>query len=120
MRPSFVTLPLYPFLFHSSFPVSSTLLGFPPILLTTSCSNPDDFVKTRIDLLVAASKRCESERPAPVSAAARRNSLRFGNALIDSLGRARSDVRSRENFRIHILRSNPALAFPLTMTNTPG
>src|SRR6266702_1716567 len=119
MRPSFVTLTLYPCLFPSSFTVSSTILGFPLILLTTSCSNPEDFVNTRIDLLVAASKRCESERPAPVRAAARRNSLRLKNALIDSLSRARPDARSPENFRIHILRSSPALASPLPTNNTP-
>src|SRR5713101_2217735 len=118
MRPSFVTLTLYPCLFPSSFSVSSTILGFPLILLTTSCSNPEDFVNTRIDSLVAASKRFESARPAPVSAVARRNSLRLGNALI-SLGCARPDARSRGNFRIYILRSSPALASPLPTNNTP-
>src|SRR5882724_2564973 len=77
MRPSFVTPTLYPCRFPRSVTASSTMLGFPSILFTTSCSQPEDFVKTRTVFSFAASSRFESASPAPVSAAPRRNSLRL-------------------------------------------
>src|SRR5260370_351555 len=85
MRPSLVTPALNPCLFPSSLTVSSTRLGFPLILFTTSCSQPDDFVKTSTDLFEAPSNRFESASPAPVSVAARRNSLRLESASMLSL-----------------------------------
>src|SRR5882762_11970286 len=51
--------------------------GFPSILFTTSCSHPEDFVKTSTVFSFAASSPLESASPAPVSAAPRRNSLRL-------------------------------------------
>src|SRR6267378_7263347 len=53
------------------------MLGFPSIRFTTSCSHPEDFVKTRTFFSFAASSWFESASPAPVSAAPRRNSLRL-------------------------------------------
>src|SRR2546423_1430327 len=85
MRPSFVTPTLNPCLFPMSLTTSSTMLGFPPTLFTTSCSQPEDFVKTRTALLLAPSKRFESVSPAPVNVAARRNSRRLDNAFMPSL-----------------------------------
>src|SRR5437588_6824885 len=85
MRPSFVALTLNPYLFPISLTASSTMLGFPPILFTTSCSHPEDLVKTRTVLRLAPIKRFESASPAPVSVAARRNALRFENAFMPSL-----------------------------------
>src|SRR5213595_629574 len=85
MRPSFVTPTLNPYLFPMSLTTSSTMLGFPPTLFTTSCSQPEDFVKTRTALLLAPSKRFESVSPAPVNDAARRNSRRLDNAFMPSL-----------------------------------
>src|SRR5258708_13127935 len=85
MRPSLVTPALNPCFFPSSLTVSSTRLGFPSTLFTTSCSQPDDFVNTSTDLLDAPLNRFESTSPAPVSVAARRNSLRLENAFIPSL-----------------------------------
>src|SRR6267142_3620651 len=78
MRPSLVTPTLYPCRFPRSVTVSSTRLGFPSIRFTTSCSHPEDFVKTRTVFSFAAGSRFESASPAPVSAAPRRNSLRLG------------------------------------------
>src|SRR5229473_2675558 len=85
MRPSLVTPALNPCFFPSSLTVSSTRLGFPSTLFTTSCSQPDDFVNTSTDLLDAPLNRFESTSPAPVSVAARRNSLRLENAFMPSL-----------------------------------
>src|SRR6266849_127336 len=85
MRPSLVTPALNPCLFPSSLMVSSTMLGLPPTLFTTSCSQPDDFVKTSTDLFEAPSSGFESASPAPVSVAARRNSLRLENSFMESL-----------------------------------
>src|SRR6266849_7294008 len=85
MRPSLVTPTLNPCLFPSSLTVSSTRLGFPPTLFTTSCSQPDDFVNTSTDLLDTPGNRFDSASPAPVSVAARRNSLRLENAYMPSL-----------------------------------
>src|SRR5216684_653474 len=77
MRPSLVTPTLYPFRFPKSVTASSTMLGFPSIRFTTSCSHPEDFVKTRTSFSFAAKSRLERASPAPVSAAPRRNSLRL-------------------------------------------
>src|SRR6266478_9035845 len=77
MRPSLVTPTLYSCRFPRSVTASSTMLGFPSILFTTSCSHPEDFVKTSTVFSFAASSRFESASPAPVSAAPRRNSLRL-------------------------------------------
>src|ERR1700730_5313591 len=77
MRPSFVTPTLKPCLFPRSVTASSTMLGFPSIRFTTSCSQPDDFVKTSTFFSLAARTRFESASPALVSAASRRNSLRL-------------------------------------------
>src|SRR5207245_6515551 len=85
IRPSLVTPTLNPCLFPRSLVVSSTSLGFPPILFTASCSQPDDFVNTSTDLFDDPSSRFESARPAPVSAAARRNSLRLEYAFMSYL-----------------------------------
>src|SRR5260221_14664540 len=60
------------------------MLGFPSTLFTTACSNPDDLVNTSTDLLDAPTRRFESASPAPVSAAARRNSLRLQNSFMES------------------------------------
>src|SRR5713101_2831405 len=77
MRPSLVTPTLYPCRFPRSVTASSTMLGFPSTRFTTSCSHPEDFVKTSTAFSFAASSRFESASPAPVSAAPRRNSLRL-------------------------------------------
>src|SRR6266478_8224036 len=77
MRPSLVTPALYPCRFPRSVTASSTMLGFPSTRFTTSCSHPEDFVKTRTFFSFAASSWFESASPAPVSAAPRRNSLRL-------------------------------------------
>src|SRR6267143_3472981 len=84
MRPSFVNTALNPCLFPRSFTASSMMLGFPSTLFTTACSNPDDFVNTSTDLMDAPTRRFESASPAPVSAAARRNSLRLENSFMES------------------------------------
>src|SRR5260221_11805296 len=60
------------------------MLGFPSTLFTTACSNPDDLVNTSTDLLDAPTRRFERASPAPVSAAARRNSLRLENSFMES------------------------------------
>src|SRR6202521_6484972 len=85
MSPSLVTPALNPCLFPSSLTASSTRLGFPPTLFTTSCSQPDDFVNTSTDLYEATSSGFESASPAPVSVAVRRNSLRLENSIMKSL-----------------------------------
>src|SRR5258708_40327961 len=85
MRPSLVKPALNPYSFPSSLMASSTMLGLPPTLFTTSCSQPDDFVKTSTDLFEAPSSGFESASPAPVSVAARRNSLRLENSFMESL-----------------------------------
>src|SRR5258708_31883033 len=63
------------------------MLGFPSTLFTTSCSQPEDFVKTSTFFSLAASSRFDSASPAPVSAALRRNSLRLEleNKLMESV-----------------------------------
>src|SRR5207253_8517068 len=74
-----------PCLFPSSVTVSSMMLGFPSTRFTTECSNPDDFVNTSTDFSDAAARRFENASPAPVSVAARRNSLRLEIAFIPCL-----------------------------------
>src|SRR5260370_17511434 len=85
MRPSFVTPTLNPCLFPSSVTVSSMRLGLPSTLFTTACSNPEDFVNTSTDFSDALGSWLESASPAPVSVAARRNSLRLETAFTTSL-----------------------------------
>ncbi len=85
MRPSFVTCTLNPCLAPRALIASSTMLGCPPTRFTTSCSQPDDFVNTSTVLFDAANSRLESARPAPVSVAARRNSLRLVNSFMPPL-----------------------------------
>src|SRR5260370_39121294 len=85
MRPSFVTPTLNPCLLPRSLTASSTMLGFPSTRFTTSCSQPEDFVNTSTDLFDAPSNWSESARPAPVSVAVRRNSLRLEIAFMPSL-----------------------------------
>src|SRR6266446_3148513 len=82
MRPSLVTPTLNLCLFPSSVTVSSMMLGFPSTLFTTACSNPDDFVNTNTDFSEVATRRLENARLAPVSVAARRNSLRLEIAFM--------------------------------------
>ena len=76
IRPSFVTPTWNPCLSPRAVTASSTMLGLPSTRFTTSCSKPEDFVKTSTDLCGAAGRRLPSARPAPVTAATRRNSLR--------------------------------------------
>src|SRR5260370_40262202 len=104
MRPSLVTPALNPCLFPSSLTVSSTRLGFPLILFTTSCSQPDDFVKTSTDLFEASSDRFESASPAPVSVAARGNSLRLENSFMESLSRMSLRVLATRETCKHAVR----------------
>src|SRR5260370_41506606 len=61
------------------------MLDFPLIRLTTSCSNPEDFVNTRTDFSFAPSRRPGSANPAPIRAAVPRNSLRPVMALMNFL-----------------------------------
>src|SRR5260370_18000566 len=79
------------------------MLGCPPTRFTTSCSQPEDFVNTSTDLFDAPGNRLESARPAPVSVAARRNSLRFVNSLMPFL--------SLMSFRMFATRKTSQYAF---------
>src|SRR5260370_16930748 len=85
MSRSFVTATLNPCLVPSSVTVSSMRLGLPSTLFTTACSNPEDFVNTSTDFSDALGSWLESASPAPVSVAARRNSLRLETAFTTSL-----------------------------------
>src|SRR5258708_6138884 len=67
IRPSLVTPTLNPCLFPRSLTVSSTRLGFPPTLFTTSCSQPDDFVNTSTDLFDAPTSPFETPTPPPAT-----------------------------------------------------
>src|SRR6185312_14105207 len=57
-RPSLVQVTLKPCLLPSDVIACSTMLSLPPTRFTTSCSHPDDLVKTRTDFFVPA-KMCE-------------------------------------------------------------
>src|SRR2546430_5614667 len=96
LRPSLATLHLNPCLLPSSVTVSSMMLGFPSTFFTTACSNPEDFVNTSTDFSDAAASRFENARPAPVSVAARRNSLRLEIAFMP--------FPSRMSFRVFATR----------------
>src|SRR5437868_10993538 len=56
-RPSLVQVTLNPCLSPSEVIACSTMLSLPPTRFTTSCSHPDDLVKTRTDFFLAAKMR---------------------------------------------------------------
>src|ERR1700751_680371 len=118
MRPSLVTPTLNPCLFPSSVTVSSIRLGFPSTLFTTGGSNPEDFVNTSTDFSDAPAMRFESASPAPVSVAARRNSLRLETAFMTSLSDILPDGRSPETWQTRDPASIPALSFLFPKSST--
>src|SRR5713226_7743904 len=82
MRPSFEQVTSNPFLLPSSVTAVSTMLSLPSLRLTTSCSKPEDLVKTRRDLFGAENDGSERDKPAVAAvivavARVRRNSRRL-------------------------------------------
>src|SRR5258708_38692440 len=120
IRPSLVARTLNPCLFPRSVTVSSTRLGFPPTLFTTSCSQPDDFVNTSTDLFDGPISPFESARPAPVSVAARRNSRRLVNSFIPAPSQP-CPVHILNSEQSHTRRpfSHPILSLPVPASHTP-
>src|SRR5882724_1876558 len=82
MRPSFVAFTSNPCFAAKPRTHFSTTLGFPGVVLTTSCSQPDDFVNSRTDFLLAADRRLDNARPALPIATVRRNSLRLAASVV--------------------------------------
>jgi hypothetical protein len=68
--------------FPSAATACSTMLGFPPVVFTTSCSKPEDLVKTRTDLLPAANSSWGNAKLAPTIAPARKNCRRLKMSVI--------------------------------------
>src|SRR5260370_34686298 len=91
-------------------PPRSTL--FPYTTLFRSCSQPDDFVKTSTDLFEAPSSGFESASPAPVSVAARRNSLRLENSFMESLSSMSLRVLATGKTCKHAVRRPSQLPHP--------
>src|SRR6202022_2692322 len=62
MRPSLEQSTSKPFFLPSSVTAVSTMLSLPSLRFTTSCSKPEDLVKTRRDFFGAEADRCESAK----------------------------------------------------------
>src|ERR1700690_1128993 len=84
MRPSLVALTSNPYFAAKPRTHRSTTLGFPGVVFTTSCSQPEDLVKSRTDFLLAADNRLDNAKPAPPMATGRKNSLRLAASILFS------------------------------------
>src|SRR5215471_16711659 len=88
-RPSLVAVTSKPCFVPSKVIPCSTMLGFPSILFTTSCSKPDDFVNTSTDFFSEPKKFVGRAILAPVIAVAfmnpRRLKPRLSRVFIDIL-----------------------------------
>src|SRR5262245_40444090 len=82
MRPSFEHCTSQPFFLPISVTAVSQMLCLPSTRLTTSCSQPEDFVNTSNDFCGDAKTCLLSARLAPAAAVVRRKSLRFGVIFI--------------------------------------
>jgi len=85
MRPSLEQVTSKPFLAPSSVTVVSQMLSLPSLRFTTSCSNPEDLVKTRRDFFDAENKRCGSVRHAVAAVMLRTKVRRSKRAVISNL-----------------------------------
>src|SRR4029077_19715023 len=83
--PSLVEVTSKPCFFPSTATAESTMLGLPPLIFTTSCSNPEDFVKTSTDFFSAANRHWGTAKLAPAAAPVRKNCRRLRNSVIRNL-----------------------------------